>query len=425
MSRAVTASQLPSDIAAQIESRLQSDPSVIPAQVRPGVVPGTEPRKKGKDKGGKIQVAKESPKVPDPTDVALAREREEREAAFLKVAEGKIDEVERVSDQLSREIGPQRTPRRGLLLDEPEDGEEEEEKPERGQDGKFKAREDVEESEEDAGEAAEDAPEADEDDDDAEPAAQTGKPSKMTHEKALALLRLDGFKSKALEKLSPEEAIELATHRASVRSGVEKMASELAALKKGGNAATKTAGAPDNATATPATSVSDFDVKQVTKRFRETYGEKEAETVEEPISALAAYMQKKIDEKAQSFEPIVQAVQSLQVQLIRNRLERVSPELGDDAVWGRVMKQAAKCDPTAYGGDIAAIIQDAQAVVMARLKKGAPSDAHRAARLRGQPATSSRRETPLPMSRHDAFGALAVAIEEGNTEEVERIRRSM
>jgi hypothetical protein len=392
MTRAVTAGQLSGDIQAQINAKLAGDPDIVPAAVKPGIVPGSEVRRKP------------AKRQPDAVDLDLDAERKQNESRFEKVAKERIEEADSLSAKLV-DSKPAKTPRRGLLMDEPE----------RDESGKFVAAEpEVEEAETPAAEAETET----------EDVEETEQPSgKMTHDKALALLRLDGFKSKALEKLTPEDAIELASHRAKVRTGVEQMASELATLKK---AAAKTPNATESATASPATSASsNFDVKNATKRFRETYGEKEAETLEETASALSRYADDRIEAAKASVAPLADAVLRLQVDFARNRLERVAPELADDALWGRVLRQADKADREAYGGDISAMLQDAVAVVMGKTKKSVVSEADRAARKRGQPATGSRRETPVPMSRHDAFGALAVAIENGDQEEVDRIRRSM
>lgn len=399
MTRAVTAGQLSGDIQQQIAQKLAADPSILPAAVKPGIVPGSETKKKKRDA----------------VDLDIDADRKTREDAFEKVAKQRIEEADKQSGALSSDLQKRKMPRRGLLLDEPEEKE-------RDVSGKFVAAEAEAEPAEVAEEDSSESEEVDSSESEDEPEEETPS-GKMTHEKALALLRLDGFKSKALEKLSPEDAIELASHRSKVRTGVEQMASELATLKK---AAAKTSTATESATASPATSASsNFDVKNATKRFRETYGEKEAETLEETASALSRYADERIASAKAEVAPLADAVMRLQVDFARNRLERVTPELADDAVWSRVLRQADKADREAYGGDISALLQDSVSVVMGKVKKSTVTEADRAARKRGQPATGSRREPQGPMSRHDAFGAMAVAIEDGDTEEVERLKRSM
>jgi len=389
MTRAATIADLPSDIRNQVEQRMAADPEIAAAKsVAAGIVPGSMKKKAA---------------APTQTDTDIERERKTNEDAFLKIANEKVAEADKETERLRDAYPKERTPKRGALLDEPEETE-----VKRDATGKFVAAEEEEEPE---------VAESDSDEDDETPARK----GKLTHEKALALLRLDGFKSKALEKLSPEDAIELASHREKVRSGVDKMVSELAELKKAAVPASK-----ESPTASPATGASNFDVKAATKRFRETYGDKEAETVEEPMAILASHIESRIEAEKKAFAPVIPMIGELQRELTRSRLERVSPELADDAVWERVVRKAAKMYPNAVvGSDLVDSLTDATSVVVAKLRAGKVSDAEREERQKGQPHTGSRRAPPVPLSRHDAFGALAEAIEDGNTEEVERIRRSM
>ena len=427
MSRTVAAGSMPADIQAQVEAKLAGDASIRPAAVKPGIVPGTEP-KKSKPSSVRSESTMPAPVEKPGAPGSTMASAQAQDDAFLMVARDKIAAADKQADEFSADLTVKKQPRRGLLLDQPE--ETDEERLERDEKGRFKPAAPATQAEaedEDDDEAAVQAPVADDDDDDevVEQPIVAAKPEKLTHEKALALLRLDGFKSKALEKLSPEEVMELASHRAKVRSGVEQMASELAAVKKGGNAATKTSPATESGTASPATTASSFDVKKVTTRFRETYGDEEALSVEEPLAALAGHFDETLKREKQSLQPLFNMIGEMRVELVRNKLERVSPELADDAVWGPVMRKAQKLNPEAYGGDVSAVLQDASQLVLTKIRNGVSSDANRSARMRGQPATGSRREAPVPMSKHDAFGALAVAIENGDTEEVDRIRRSM
>lgn len=406
MSRAVTSGDLPASIQSQITSAMSADPDIAAAKsVSPGLV--SEPKQKQK------KASAPAPVVDDSRDtVSRQREAEER---FDKIAREAISRADTEESDRTGDLYDQPRQKRGAMMRE----EESEDVQVRDANGKFtnkKTKQIVTEKVE--------APETDEP---AESVESEDDSPVMSHEKALAILRLDGFKSKALEKLSEEEVVELASHRQKVRSGVDQMASELARLKKGSSQAAETekpqqiqSQAP-TAKQQPATSAetntddSGFDYKKVSTRLRELYDEKVVAGLEEPISGVAKWTRDYVAQRERQLEPLFNMVAQLQMNYSRQRLERQYPQLQSDEFFSEVLEKVQKMDRTAYGYDIDAILSDATALVVGTKAKNRTGEAARSARGRAQPTASSRRSTNGDaMSRHDAFGAAAAAFEDGD-----------
>lgn len=419
MTKAATASALSPDVQAQVNARLKTIVEAGAAQaVAPGVV---KDKSVVKDKQAeRRRIAEETnPRARLATDdgarQVIRRERgsEMREDkgkgdAFVEAATKAIED----DDKRSVDTTPRgRSYRRGAMInDKPEKEEPEVETEAPQSDGAPREIDEAEQAE---------VPEITEH---GEPGAPKGE---MDREKAFRILRLDGFKTAALEKLSDDEAIELATHRSSVRSGVEEKLRKLAEYEKKATSVPATDKAPDAGTATPATTSRTFDIKAATTKFRAEYGDElTAMTLEEPLNALLKHVEDLITEKANALEPITRMQMEMQVRHSRDRLVRAYPELEKDEVFKRVRARAQKLDFVAYDGDIDAMLSDAARFELGGSEKTAVREAARDARRRAQPPTAARRaETTKNLSRHDLMGLIAEATEDGDQDEVQRLRR--
>ncbi len=396
----------------QVQAALDADPDIAAARaVSPGIVKGAPNGRRatapvgGSGRGG---VGKQTPVAVSATDQEIEAERHAAADRFTDHARKALEreEAEGVKDD---QLKSPKTPKRGALLGDDDDPDEQGEEQIRDSDGKFtgKRRTKVEDEGDEGGEEG-------------APAEDDG----MTHDKALAILRLEKFTSKALAKLSPEDAIQLARERAPVRAGVEAMAAENARLKKGGSPAVTEGDKGTPAQQQPATGTgTTFDFKKVTTRLRELYDEDVVSGLEEPISALAKWTEEFVASKEKQLEPLLATVGRMEIELARLRLGRVYPQLvEDDSFFNEVIEQAKKSNGAAYENNLHGLLEDAHNVVLAAKSKGKATPAARAARGRAQPTTSTRRSvSDTPISRHDAFGQIAALLEDGHRAEAQEL----
>lgn len=411
---------LSTDMQAQIARAINSNPDVAAArQVKPGPI-ATEEDSVQRTSNKRAKVRREDPPAKVESDIAQRRAAADK--AFEAAAAKFIDqEVEAEDDRADDILRNSRVDKRGALLDDDEEDSDTEEVQVRDSSGKFTGkktrviREDVDDDD------------VEEQSDDGEEESDSDSSDKrMSHEKALRILRLDGFKSKALEKLSPEEVVELASHRASVRSDVDAKLSELAELKKA--ATTKNEQAPSAQQQKPATGAqtSKFNYADVATLMKNSFDDQTVKGLEAPLTHIVKHLEKQLSEKAEAFAPVMHMVMQMRIENSRAKLERKHPQLADDAVFDRVMNKAGKLDATAYNGDVEAMLSDAASIVLSsKAYSGKTSDAARVARVRAQPTVTSRRNVGSEhRSRHDAFGDAVVAMEQGETDLAKQIVRN-
>jgi hypothetical protein len=435
-SRPLASSGLAPSIQAQIGSAL-ADPEIQSAKgIRAGIVKpsksmGSEtknipkepvqrvredvesaPAKRGSKK---IQVAKAEP-------AALPKPRPSRESIRIEEERAaRIDAFGEAAEEIAK---------RQELEDEDRDYPESK-KIDAG-DEEEQAEESADDAAPEAEETTEEASSVDEASDEAEPEAED---EHLSLDKARKLLRLDGWKTSALDKLSDEEAIELASHRLKVRRGVDAMAAELAGLKKTGTTAKpieQNPTSPEGQQVTPATSSpTGFDSKKAATKFLELYSQGDADALADGLDHTARWSQGYADKAVKTavdalkaeFQPYLQALGSLQLNAARTRLAGVYPELADENRFAKVLEKARKFDKTAYE-NVDDLLSDAAAAVLGpKARKMAQQAAARSARSRGQMSTSTRQMRSSPMTADDRFVAVAEAALHGDLDEAaERAR---
>lgn len=244
------------------------------------------------------------------------------------------------------------------------------------------------------------------------------------YEKAVAILRLDGWKSKALSKLSQADVLELASSRQKIRAGVQGLVDELATLKKG-QAVAGQEKPREAATAQPATGATSFDVKKATTRIREEWDDKTADAIGEAISSVVTWAQGFVAEKEAAIQPLIAEVGRLQMNDARSRLAEVFPQVRKNENWERVRKQALKLNPTAFDNDVHAMLLDAAEAKFGRVKStGVPKERVLAARARAQADVSSRTREAEPITADNRIDRVYQALARGDKAEAERIGRS-
>lgn len=405
----------------QVMDVMDADPDIAAARsVSPGIVKDAPTGKRSTGPAGARGKGKERAAPPSVVDQEIERERHAAADRFTEIARKQI-EKEDANELREEQLKPAPVRKRGAMLDEDDEvgaeGEELETEQVRDGSGKFtgKTRTKIKEQQADADEGEE----AD--------AGEEQPEDGMTHEKALAILRLEKFTSKALAKMSPEDAIQLARERAPLRADVDAKLAELARFKKGvpaADAKSDDKGTPKQQQPATGEGTTSFDWKKVSTRLSELYDEDVVRGLEEPITGIAKWTESLIAAKVAELEPLFNTVARLEVQLARHQLGRVYPRLvEDESFFGDVMEQARKSDREAYGNDLHALLEDAHNVVLARESKGKPAPAAREARRKAQPTTSTRRAASFdkPVSRHDAFGQIAVLFEEGRGEEAREL----